>query len=237
MASIIRQRKEGSTAGPTLLAYDRYGQGLTTDADPQDAGRELGRGHDVKDAATDLRQLISQVCVDRSEPRVVLVANSIGCAIARCYAAEHPVAALLFLDSIIANSNFDFWPDPDKVGFDRKRDLPEDVSVEVLREQRRRFAAVFRPEVINKEGLDRTTLAKLLPKSDGPVIGKKGQQPWLTVIGHDFERFAEESLRVRLTPLIIWLLAHECRQWARPFHCRCAMRIRHGMSTTAVWLD
>ena len=201
MASIIRERKESSTAGPTLLAYDRYGQGLTTDTDPLDRGREKGRGHDVKDAAEDLRHLIAQVCVDGPEPRVVLVANSIGCAIARCYAQNNPVAAILFLDSIIANSSFDFWPDPDRDGFDKARDLPEDVSVEILREQRKKFAAIFRPDVANKEGLDRATLAKLLPESDKPILGKQGQQPWVTVVGHDFQTFAEESLKTMGTPI------------------------------------
>ena len=195
MASIIRQRREGSTAGPSLLAYDRYGQGLTTDTDPQDQGREPMRGHDVADAAKDLWQLILQVCVDGSMPRVVLVANSIGCAISRCYARDHPVAALLFLDSIIANSDFDFWPDPDRPGFNVD-ELPDDVSVEVLREQRAKFAKIFGPDVVNQEGLDRSTLARLLPYSDEPKIGEPGKQPWITVYGHDFQTFAEESLKV-----------------------------------------
>ena len=184
MASIIRRRKEGSTAGPSLLAYDRYGQGLS-DRDPQDV---YGK-HDVNDAAKDLGYLIDQVCVD-GMPRLVLVANSIGCAVARCYARDHPVAALLFLDSIIANSDFDFWPDPDKPGF-----VLEDVSVETLREQRAKFAAMFRPDAPNKEGLDRSTLAGLLPYSDRPKIGKD-YRPWITVYGHDFQTFAEESLKV-----------------------------------------
>ena len=90
MGAIIRQRKDTETAGPSLLAYDRYGQGLS-DRDPLDeeggtdgAGGRDGRGHDVKDAVVDLRQLIRQVWADGDEePRVVLVANSIGCAITR----------------------------------------------------------------------------------------------------------------------------------------------------------
>ena len=132
--------------------------------------------------------------------RVVLVANSIGCAIARLYAARHPVAAILFLDSIIANSDFDFWPDPDAPGFD-PRDLPADVTVEVLREQRAKFAAVFRPAAVNREGLSRRNLAQLLPSSDAPMLGSQGERPWVTVVGHDFDAFAAESLRTMGTPV------------------------------------
>ena len=206
MAGIIRQRKGTSMSWPTLLAYDRYGQGLTTDRDPQDTNHEPGRGHDVSDAVVDLRQLILQICkteeeLGGEETRIVLVANSIGCAIGRLYAEEYPCAALLLLDSIIANSNFDFWPDPDDAGFDPAEQLPEDVSVEVLREQRAKFAKIFSPEVPNREGLDRRNLWRLLPYSDQPMLGKEGKRPWVTVVGHDFQKFAEESEIVSDNPL------------------------------------
>ena len=206
ISGIIRQRKSlASPEFPSMLAYDRYGVGMTEDRDPLDQGREPGHGHDCKDAAEDLYYLIDHFSkglklLGGEKLRIVLVANSIGCAIARLYAESFPVAAVLFLDSIMANSNFDFWPDPDKSGFD-KRQLPDDVSVEVLREQRAKFAAIFRPEAINREGLSRRNLAMLLPHNDAPMLDSQGERPWVTVVGHDFDAFAAESLKTMGTPI------------------------------------
>ena len=202
MSGIIRQRK-GTPAGfPSMLAYDRYGQGMTSDRDPQDEGREPGRGHDCASAADDLDVLIMQFAKDVLDTgvqklQVILVANSIGCAIGRIYAQSHPVAALLLLDSIMANSDFNLWPDPDLPL--RPEDLG-DVTEAVLREQRAKMAAIFHPSVINKEGLSRLSLVKLLPYSDRPLLGVEGNRPWITVVGHDFDAFAEESLRTMGTP-------------------------------------
>lgn len=198
MAGIIRK----DPSFPPMLAYDRYGQGMTVDRDPQDCKREEGYGHDAMDCARDLQQLVEQVfrkhyATQVSKPSLILVANSIGCAIARLFMQEYPkrVAGAIFLDSIMANSNFDFWPDPDAPGFDHK-DLPEDVSVKTLREQRAKFKAIFRPDSINKESLDRRNLAELLPYSNKPMLqGAGGRGPMLTVVGHDFVTFAEESLK------------------------------------------
>ncbi|KAF6239868.1 hypothetical protein HO173_002415 [Letharia columbiana] len=206
ISGIIHQRKSlASPEFPSMLAYDRYGVGMTEDRDPLDQGREQGHGHDCKDAAEDLHYLIQHFSqglklLSGEKLRVVLVANSIGCAIARLYAERYLVAAVLFLDSIMANSDFDFWPDPDAPGFD-KRELPDDVTVEVLREQRAKFAAIFRPDVVNREGLSRRSLARLLPHSDGPMLGNQSGKPWVTVVGHDFEAFANESLRTMGTPI------------------------------------
>lgn len=201
MAGFIRNHRD--IGFPSLLAYDRYGQGLTEDQDPQDQGREKGRGHDVADVVQDLHQLLIQIGSDRldtaSEQRaLVFVASSIGCVIARLYAERYPgsVLALLLLDSMMSNSKFDWFPDPDSKDFD-PQDLPADVSVEALREQRAKFAAVFAPDVINNEGLDRRNVADLLPHSDRPQLsGPGGRRPLLIVVGHDPERFASESLNV-----------------------------------------
>lgn len=189
-----------------MFSYDRYGQGLTEDRDPNDRGKEEGHGHDVEDVVKDLHQIIlvftQEILKLPAETlHVLFVANSIGCAIARLYAQIYPrtITALLLLDSIMANSNFDFWPDPDSENF-RKDELPEDISVGVLKEQRARFKAIFGLHVKNKEGLDRSNLAKLLPQADGPkLIGPDGKGPWITVVGHDFETFAQESLKVSLS--------------------------------------
>ncbi|KAI4121702.1 MAG: hypothetical protein LQ338_006214 [Usnochroma carphineum] len=202
MAGIIR--KQGDAGFPSLLAYDRYGQGLTEDRDPQDQGREEGRGHNIADVVRDLYQLITQISKDKLDTSpeqlpLVFVANSIGCAIARLYAEWYSgsVGALLLLDSMMANSNFDWWPDPESSDFDPK-ELPEDVTVELLRKERAKFAAMFAPDVINKEGLDRRNLAELLPHSDEPLLpplsGPGGGRPLVTVVEHDPERFATESL-------------------------------------------
>ena len=194
MTGIIEESKAKRRDIPSMLAYDRYGQGLTEDRDPQDMGKEQGHGHDVADAAKDLHDLIHQLAPNGYRD-IVLVGNSIGCAIARLYAADHSVSAVLLLDSIMANSNFDLWPDPDAPGFD-KASLPEDVTVEALREQRAKFLAIFRPDIPNREGLSRRDLPKLLPRSDEPKLRGASGRPFLTVIGHDFETFAEEGLRV-----------------------------------------
>lgn len=187
-----------------MLAYDRYGQGLTGDRDPHDRGREEGYGHDVRDIALDLHQLAKQVCKkhlgkEDATPRLILVANSIGCAIARLFAAMEPaVIGIVMLDSIMANSNFDFWPDPGAPGFDASH-LPTDVSIDILRQQRAKFQAMFDPATKNRESLDRRSLAELLPASDHPrLTGLSQQGPFITVVGHDFDTFAAEGLRVSL---------------------------------------
>lgn len=205
MTGIIRQYKGTKAGFPSMLSYDRYGQGMTEDRDPQDEGKEKGFGHDCADAAEDLRRLLDHVAMEElgariERLRIVLVGNSIGCAIGRLYAQGYPVAALLLLDSILANSNFDIWPNPDAPGFN-KHELPKDVNVDVLRTQRAKFLAIFKPEATNKEGLSRKDLAQLLPHSDRPMLGKEGDGPFVTVIGHSFETFAEQSLQQMGTPL------------------------------------
>ena len=201
IAGIIRQRKGTPNGIPSMLAYDRYGQGLTESRDPQDQGREKGHGHDCADAAADLHQLILAV-FEQSPQRLVLVGNSIGCAIARLYAQKYPVAAILMLDSVMANSDFDIFPNPDAADFDKSQ-VPEDVSVEALKAQRAKLLMIFAPGTPNKEGLSRRNLATLLPKSDGPSLKGEGRQPWITVVGHDFDAFAEESFRVSLYALVV----------------------------------
>ena len=201
MGGIIRKRAV-FPGFPSMLAYDRYGSGLSEDPDPQDLGREKGYGHDVADAVSDLHGIISQIAGEhmaaiQSQFQTVLVGNSIGCAIARLYAQTYPgvVAGLLLLDSIMANSDFEWWPNPDAKGFDASQ-LPDDVTIDVLKEQRARYAAIFRPDVVNKEGLDRRNLATLLPKSDGPKLQGPHKGLFVTIVGHDFDTFGHESLEV-----------------------------------------
>ncbi|KAK5631221.1 hypothetical protein RRF57_006935 [Xylaria bambusicola] len=218
MALMLRRLKmadsssPGATHRPQMLAYDRYGQGRTIDRDPSDSGegKEEGYGHDTLDVVRDLRQLISQITrnPDDRPKRIMFVANSIGCAVARLYAQQYPetVAGMLLLDSIMANSDFvSIFPDPTGLGFD-PGSLPQDVTPEMLSETRRKFREVFHPSVKNSESLDRRNLAILLPDADKPSLdhGLAGKSPFVAVVGHDPEWFARESLQGSMeTPIAI----------------------------------
>ncbi|KAI0386044.1 alpha/beta-hydrolase [Hypomontagnella monticulosa] len=185
---------------PSLLTYDRYGQGESA-RDPAD---DLHGGtHDIFEVVHDLHALTDaiwtiKVTPDTSgssqSPKLLFVANSIGCVIARLYAEAYPgtVAGLLLLDSNIANSDLvSIFPDPDAPDFDPAV-LPSDVTVEDLRRTRASYAANFRPDAPNPEHLDRTTIAAALPYADKPALVG---DPWITVVGHDWDTFAEEGLR------------------------------------------
>lgn len=136
----------------------------------------------------------------------MLVCNSIGCALARLYAAAHPgrVAACLFLDSMMANSDFvSVFPDPDGPDFDHpgrgRLPLPPGVSADDLRHARDKFRQYFHPAVPNPERLDRRDLRRLLPRADAPALpaGPGGRSPILVVVGHDWDEFAEQCEKVR----------------------------------------
>jgi pimeloyl-ACP methyl ester carboxylesterase len=210
------------TPHPPMLSYDRYGQGLSTDRDPLDAKAENPEhGHDCVDVVRDLRQLISQICNGKDlkvpagsensselvEPPIFFIANSLGGAVARLYADQYPctVSAILFLDSIMADCDFvSIWPDPDAPGFAEKNlPLPEGVTEEGLRETSAKYGKVFHPVtgIMGKaEGLSRKNLTELLPNPDKPVLRfeEEGKGPWITVVGHGFDMFAEEGQKVGL---------------------------------------
>ncbi|KAL1897944.1 hypothetical protein Sste5346_003796 [Sporothrix stenoceras] len=191
---------------PAILTYDRFGQGQTVDRDPKDEGAaDPMHGHDCLSVVHDLRQLITQIIAEKlgvsetdSVP-LVLVGNSIGCALARLYAQEYPgtVAGLLLLDSVLANSDFvSVFPDPDAEDFNPAI-LPPGIPPQALRATREGVRRVFHPDVGSREGLSRKNLRTLLPASDGPVLqGPGGSGPFVTVVGHDFEAFAEESAKM-----------------------------------------
>ncbi|EED23818.1 hypothetical protein TSTA_072100 [Talaromyces stipitatus ATCC 10500] len=91
----------------------------------------------------DLHQLISQLIAEKmgisdNNVTLVLVASSIGCALARLYAQKDPgtAAGLLFLDSVLANSDcVSIFPDPDTEGFDPAV-LPAGITHEMLCQSR-----------------------------------------------------------------------------------------------------
>lgn len=191
-----------------LLSYDRYGQG-DSDPDPTDPpGTEYG--HDARTVVADLHQLLSQISQDHlkrplEELSLVFVCNSIGCPLARIYAANHPgtVAGLLFLDSMMANSDFvdSLFPDPDDEKFD-SGELPPDISVEDIRHARDRFRSHFHPTATNPERFDRRNLAELLPYADRPALppavvpGGTTRGPRVVVVGHDPDEFATQCEQV-----------------------------------------
>ena len=225
------------TPHPPMLSYDRYGQGLSTDRDPLDAKAEdPEHGHDCMDVVRDLKQLISQICHEKDvkvpagsennselvEPPVFFVVNSLGGAVARLYADHYPctVSAILFLDSVMADCDFvSIFPDPDAPGFAEKNlPLPEGVTEEGLRETRMKYGKIFHPVtgIMGKaEGLRRKNLAELLPDSDKPVLrfGEEGKGPWVTVVGHGFDTFAEEGLKVGLNYRSLYVKLMISRVW------------------------
>jgi len=175
---------------PHLLSYDRYGQG-DSDTHPDDT-------HDIVSVVNDLHTLLTTFCEQKlqtamSEMKMVLVANSIGCAIARLYCASHPstnISGLILLDSIMAHVNLvSLWPDVDAPGFD-KSSLPEGTTIEEIESVRQQYKQRFHVSAPNPENLDRSNLAQLLPHAGSPTL--QGN-PFLTIVGHDAETFAEEN--------------------------------------------
>jgi hypothetical protein len=63
---------------------------------------------------------------------------------------------------------------------------------------------MFSPENPNKEGLDRRNLAQLLPSASEPkLVGPGGKAPYMTVVGHDAETFAQEGLDRMKIPKVV----------------------------------
>ncbi|CAG1967052.1 unnamed protein product, partial [Fusarium graminearum] len=124
----ISKLQELSPQGlPAILTFDRFGQGQTTDRDPNDEGAaDPLHAHDSMDVVHDVRQLITQVLKnklnveDPDNARLFLIGNSIGCAFSRLYAGEYPgtVSAILFLDTVLTDTDFvSVFPDPDAQDF------------------------------------------------------------------------------------------------------------------------
>ncbi|KAI9643454.1 hypothetical protein NHQ30_008073 [Ciborinia camelliae] len=206
--SILRSRVQNS---PSILTFDRYGQGLTTARDPLDDGN--GYGHDLMDAANDLHEIILVIAsskfglqqneVENGRLGVIFVAASIGVPITRLYMQTHPTlaSALLSLDSNIPNVNYsDFLPDPSSASFDPSLVVAPDCTLAQYIGARTRLINVFDLSVPNSESMDRRTGPELLPYADRPKLGTDGKRPWLTVVGHDPVTFADMSLERMGTP-------------------------------------
>jgi pimeloyl-ACP methyl ester carboxylesterase len=200
--SFLEKRIVGRLPYPGILSYDRYGQDQS-DHDPFDKDPPPCHGHDAMSSVQDLKQLILQIWREHLDmakpthfPNLIFVCNSIGCALARLFTQQHPgiVSGLLFLDSIMANSDQQsIWPDPDADDFNPHA-LPDGVTITDVRHTRKAYREMFHPDVPNMEGLSRRNLAYLLPDSDRPRLeGYLGQGPYLTVVGHDWKTFADQS--------------------------------------------
>ena len=192
---------------PPMLTYDRPGQGLSTRNQDIVQGRPNGHGRGCLDAAHDLKDLITQVAGshlgvlngDINNVRIVLVGDSVGCAIARLYAQEYQrtVIGLLLLDSSIANSDIvSIFPDPKSPGF-LEKDLPRGVTAELCEDARKKFR-LWDPNSPSREGLWRGNLPDLLPLADAPKLeGPRLGTPCVTVVKHDPEVLIGQVCQVR----------------------------------------
>ncbi|KIM94823.1 hypothetical protein OIDMADRAFT_171633 [Oidiodendron maius Zn] len=193
-------RYDDTVTCPPMLMYDRVGQPPSIGHNQDVPGRPQGHGRDCLDASHDLREVITWVgekylgiCPKNVDTlRIIFVASSVACAIARLYAAEYPknVVAFLFVDSSLANSDtVSLFPDPNSPGFS-VGDLPAGVTPELCLETRKKIFPIYASQSKNLEGLWRGTLPSLLPYSDSPRLqGPVPGTPYVTVIGHDPEVF------------------------------------------------
>lgn len=199
---------------PPMLLYDRYGAG-SSDRDPADASRPHNERHDVKEAMFDLQQLIGQIAeqkldCDEDHPNqlhVIFVGHSMGCCIARLYAAEFPgsVEALLLIDSAISNKAFgDLIPDPDNPTTFSKHTLPADITPEMCRETIRKIRGSpfdFKGGR-NSEGIRWDNLPQHLPFSDAPRLrGPMKGLPLVTVICGEPVLLSQVTSKVRTSSL------------------------------------
>lgn len=202
------------TSHPTpiyALTYDRYGQGASRSPTP-DWTPDL---HPLTSTTEELDSLLTTLLPlhfppPTPTPQLIYIAHSIGVALIRLHntLTSHPHhlgTAYLFLDSNISNTDFiSLLPDPSSPTFDPgTTTLPPDSTLTDLTTFRQRTAAMFHPTVRNAEGLDRTTVAELVPHADQSKLRSSeegGKGPWLTVVGHDPEAFAEEGLKMSRAP-------------------------------------
>lgn len=217
-----------SLPGVSLLAYDRLGQGLSTDRHPKDAlNKDQSHGHDLQDAVIDLKELIEYIVKEHFSvqlnlsapeeeaasnfPRIVLVAHSIACQLAQLFTQCHPrtVSGLLFLDPSPQTATGDFTsliPDPDSAEFSEE-DLPEGVTIDGLKATMRLFKMMGN-DVGSAEGLTKNNLPQLLPidtpypKLVGrPIASRSGSKgPFLTLLTHSPTTFTEQQERLTGIP-------------------------------------
>jgi pimeloyl-ACP methyl ester carboxylesterase len=161
-------------------------------------------GHDLVQVAKDLDSILEQLAPNSD---LLLVSNSIGGPLSRIYASTYPsrVAGLIMLASNPAHCRFqnDIFPDPNASDFDPES-LPSGLTVDELIAATEIMYKMFSPSNPNKEGLDRRNLAQLLPSASEPKLtGPGARAPYITVVGHDAETFAQEGLeRMKISKVV-----------------------------------
>ncbi|KAI1261206.1 Alpha/Beta hydrolase protein [Xylariaceae sp. FL1019] len=209
------QQQQSKFLVPWILTYDRYGQGASP-RDPREkwVDKEPGYAHTVDDVVDDLHELIKVVAPERCR-RLVFVNNSIGAHVARRFADRYPkiIEGILFLDSNPGNTDYSImWPNPFNQSFDLATMVPPGTSLDVYKTAYNNMTSIFAPECKNKEGFDRRGIKTLLPDPSRPMLKgskKSGKGPWVTVVGHDVERFEREewenpAMRVPLGMARMW---------------------------------
>lgn len=186
---------------PAVLLYDRFGCGKSD----QDPNADDNGSHDISDAVSDLRQLIDQFCAtylnkNCADITVLFAAASIGGFISRLYTDMYPrsVCAILFLDAapIIKESSI---PDPTSGDFSAAS-LPEGITQEMCLSAREQWhRSKYHHSCRNSEGLQWSSLLKLLPSSGAPRLKHPdGMGPYITILVHDIDVYTKQSLKVSL---------------------------------------
>jgi pimeloyl-ACP methyl ester carboxylesterase len=206
MMAAFKRKRAKQRGWPPMLAYDRFGI-PPSDKDPVDADKPPAAWHDVLATVRCLREIIEAVMkktqfnTGKEEPNLILVGNSIGCAVSRLYASTYPgtVGGLLLMDSppLISEKRGTIMPDTSSPDFNIN-DLPEGIDVETLDKSLETFLqSRFHHRIPNKEGLNWRDLVNVLP-SDGPRLQSPNRQvgPFITVLRHDPQVFAGQLLKV-----------------------------------------
>ncbi|TVY20023.1 hypothetical protein LARI1_G000982 [Lachnellula arida] len=195
--------REDIKSCPAILTYDRFGQGLTTSKDPLDGTPGKENGHDFVDVANDLHEIIVTIAttklglkasdVEDGTLHLLLLGASIG---ARFYVSTRNTTPALWQEQ---SSSTPTWPTP--IIPTSGLILTLLASTPRLSGARERMAGMFDLKVKNAEGIDRLPGPTLLPHADGPkLVGPGGKGPWLSVVGHEPETFAQVSLDMMGTP-------------------------------------
>lgn len=202
-AAAARDLREllGALAARGVLAGTGVSSAGAGAADTDDAGVGAGAG-DVEERAEEDQARPGE----EEEIKIILVAHSIGVAIARLFMVDNGggghrdgdgkstrrgppfrVAAALFLDPSPVNTDWvSLYPAP-------REGEPADLT-----ETRDATRRIYHPDAPNAERFNRRTLAALLPRADAPALPG---DPRVTVVAHDPPvAFGEASEKAGIHP-------------------------------------
>jgi hypothetical protein len=82
--------------------------------------------------------------------------------------------------------------------------VPAGTPLDVYEAAYTKMTTIFAASAKNKEGFDRRDIRSILPDSSKPKLkgskaGDKG--PWITVVGHELERFSDEEWQMMKVPI------------------------------------